>query len=180
MGDECGQSTGGSPAYSDRKAFDWNALETGFATQTTQFIAFLSSFRKRRSDLLQKRNFLKEENIYWYESDQTPPRWEDPSCKFLAMRLKADIDEVNQPGDESSHSRGDLFVAFNAADHSETVVLPPPPEGMGWRCWSTQLFHSQVFSLLMVSPSLSKWWVYLHMNEVYIVVLYLKACNFVS
>ncbi|KAI5316012.1 hypothetical protein L3X38_045188 [Prunus dulcis] len=133
MGDECGQSTGGSPAYSDRKAFDWNALETGFATQTTQFIAFLSSFRKRRSDLLQKRNFLKEENIGWYESDQTPPRWEDPSCKFLAMRLKADEDEVNQPGDESSHSWGDLFVAFSAADHSETVVLPPPLEGMGWR-----------------------------------------------
>ncbi|CAN6690617.1 unnamed protein product [Malus baccata var. baccata] len=139
MGDECGQSTGGSPAYSDRKALDWNALGTGFATQTTQFIAFLSSFRIRRSDLLQKRNFLKEENIDWYGSDQSSPRWEVPSCKFLAMKLKPDEEEAkpdeeeaNEPGDVSPPLWGDLFAAFSAAAHSETVILPPPPEGMGW------------------------------------------------
>ncbi|KAM1646602.1 isoamylase 2, chloroplastic-like [Malus sylvestris] len=132
MGDECGQSTGGSPAYSDRKAFDWNALGTGFATQTTQFIAFLSSFRIRRSDLLQERNFLKEENIDWYGSDQSSPKWEDPSCKFLAMKLKPDEEEATEPGDVSPPIWGDLFVAFSAAARSETVILPPPPEGMGW------------------------------------------------
>ncbi|XP_050139926.1 isoamylase 2, chloroplastic-like [Malus sylvestris] len=132
MGDEYGQSAGGSPAYSDRKAFDWNALGTGFATQTTQFIAFLSSFRIRRSDLLQKRNFLKEENIDWYGSDQSSPKWEDPSSKFLAMKLKADEEEAYKSADDSSLSWGDLFVAFSAADLSETVILPPLPEGMGW------------------------------------------------
>lgn len=149
MGDECGQSSGGSPAYSDRKSFDWNALGTGFATQTTQFIAFLSSLRRRRSDLLQKKHFFKEENIDWYGSDQSSPRWEDPLCKFLAMRLKADEDEVeNQSSNELADLRGDLFVAFSAADHSETVILPPPPEGMAWsRLVDTALPFPGFFSI---------------------------------
>lgn len=149
MGDEYGQSSGGSPAYSDRKSFDWNALGTGFATQTTQFIAFLSSLRRRRSDLLQKKHFFKEENIDWYGSDQSSPRWEDPLCKFLAMRLKADEDEVeNQSSNELADVRGDLFVAFSAANHSETVILPPPPEGMTWsRLVDTALPFPGFFSI---------------------------------
>lgn len=149
MGDEYGQSSGGSPAYSDRKSFDWNALGTGFATQTTQFIAFLSSLRRRRSDLLQKKHFFKEENIDWYGSDQSSPRWEDPLCKFLAMRLKADEDEVeNQSSNELADLRGDLFVVFSAANHSETVILPPPPEGMTWsRLVDTALPFPGFFSI---------------------------------
>ncbi|KAM5563791.1 isoamylase 2, chloroplastic [Rosa sericea] len=149
MGDECGQSSGGSPAYSDRKSFDWNAMETGFATQTTQFIAYLSSFRRRRSDLLQKKHYFKEENIDWYGSDQSLPRWEDPLCKFLAMRLKADQDEVeNQLTNEYADLRGDLFVAFSAAEQSETVILPPPPEGMAWsRLVDTALPFPGFFSI---------------------------------
>lgn len=149
MGDEYGQSSGGSPAYSNRKSFDWNALGTGFATQTTQFIAFLSSLRRRRSDLLQKKHFFKEENIDWYGSDQSSPRWEDPLCKFLAMRLKADEDEVeNQSSNELADLRGDLFAAFSAAGHSETVILPLPPEGMTWsRLVDTALPFPGFFSI---------------------------------
>ncbi|XP_059660525.1 isoamylase 2, chloroplastic [Cornus florida] len=131
MGDECGQSSGGSPAYKDRKSFDWNALGTAFAIQTTQFISFLSSLRVRRSDLLQKRNFLKEENIDWHGSDQSPPRWDDPSSRFLSMTLKADKEESKLDAD-SSHLSGDLFIAVNAADHPESVILPPPPAEMVW------------------------------------------------
>lgn len=131
MGDECGQSSGGSPAYGDIKPFNWSALGTGFGKQTTQFISFLSSLRMRRSDLLQSRSFLKEENIEWYGSDLAPPRWEDPSCKLLAMTLKAEKMEF-QESSVSSDISGDLFIAFNAADHPETVVLPLPPEGMSW------------------------------------------------
>lgn len=132
MGDECGQSTAGSPAYVDRKSYDWNALKTGFGIQTTQFISFLNSFRKRRADLLQKRNFLKEENIDWHGSNQSPPKWEDPSCKFLAMTLKTEKAE-SQSSSRTSHEFGDLFITFNAADISESVILPVPPEGMTWR-----------------------------------------------
>ncbi|KAG6645160.1 isoamylase 2, chloroplastic [Carya illinoinensis] len=147
MGDECGQSSGGSPAYADRQPFDWNALRTGFGIQTTQFISFLNSLRMRRSDLLQKGSFLKEENIDWHGNDQSPPRWEDPSCKFLSVTLKAD--KVECPlNSESSHLRGDLFIAFNAADHSEGVILPKPPEGMSWwRLVDTALPFPGYFSI---------------------------------
>ncbi|MED6198420.1 hypothetical protein PIB30_066131 [Stylosanthes scabra] len=131
MGDECGQSSGGSPAYSDYKPFNWSALGTGFGKQTTQFVSFLSSLRKRRSDLLQSRSFLKEENIEWHGSNGDPPQWEDPSCKFLAMLLKAEKAELPEKPIPTDIS-GDLFLAFNAADNPEALVLPLPPEGMSW------------------------------------------------
>ncbi|KAJ7960322.1 isoamylase 2, chloroplastic [Quillaja saponaria] len=131
MGDECGQSSGGSPFYNDRKPFDWNAIGTGFGIQTTQFILFLSSLRKRRSDLLQRRSFLNEENIEWHGSDLSPPSWEDPSRRFLAMTLK--VDKVEDPLiSKASDILGNLYFAVNAANHSETLVLPPLPEGMSW------------------------------------------------
>ncbi|PHU26272.1 Isoamylase 2, chloroplastic [Capsicum chinense] len=129
MGDECGQSSGGSPAYEARKSFDWNTLKTGFGIQTTQFISFLSNLRMRRSDLLQKSTFLKEENIRWHGIDQSPPKWDDPSSKFLAMTLKADAEVSQTPVSEIG---GDLFVAFNSAGDSECVILPPPPTDMVW------------------------------------------------
>ncbi|OAY49666.1 isoamylase 2, chloroplastic [Manihot esculenta] len=131
MGDECGQSSNGSTSYGDRKPFDWNALSMGFGIQMTRFISFMSSLRRRRSDVLQKRNFMKEENIDWHGSGQSPPRWEDRSCKFLAMTLKTEKTE-NKLSPESSNIKGDLFMAFNAYPHSESVILPPVPEGMTW------------------------------------------------
>ncbi|KAF7818292.1 isoamylase 2, chloroplastic [Senna tora] len=127
MGDECGHSGG----YVDRKPFDWNAIKTGFGEQIMPFISFLSSLRKRRSDILENRNFLKEENIEWCGINQTPPKWEDPSCKFLAVILKARRTDL-PVSSESYDLWGDLFIAFNAANHPETVVLPPPPEGTSW------------------------------------------------
>lgn len=147
MGDECGQSSGGSPSYADRKLFNWNALATDFAIQTKQFISFLSSFRQKRGDLLQRRNFLKEENINWYGSDLSPPRWEDASHKFLAVRFKADKFE-SQLNSESSHIKGDIYMAFNASNQPENVSLPPPPEGMTWyRLVDTALQFPGFFSI---------------------------------
>lgn len=146
MGDECGQSTGGSPAYVDRKSFDWNALKTGFGIQTTQFISFLNSFRMRRAELFQSCNFLKEENIDWHGSNQSPPKWEDSSCKFLAMTLKRERAE-SQSSSETSHEFGDLFITFNAGQNSECVILPVPPEGMTWhRMVDTALPYPGFFS----------------------------------
>ncbi|XP_057524144.1 isoamylase 2, chloroplastic [Amaranthus tricolor] len=129
MGDECGQSSGGSLAYSDRKPLNWNALSSAFGVQITQFISFLTSLRERRGDLLQRKEFIEEENIGWYHSDLSPPKWDDPSVKFLAMELKAENIDVKNL---SSSMRSNLYVAFNAGENSETVVLPSPPEGMTW------------------------------------------------
>lgn len=132
MGDESGQSSGGSPAYGDIKPFNWSALKTGFGKQTMQFISFLTSLRIRRSDVLQSRCFLKEKNIEWSGSDQALPKWEDPSCKFLAMTLKAEKLEFPENSTICDDGSGDLFIAFNADDKPETVVLPLLPEGMSW------------------------------------------------
>lgn len=126
MGDECGQSCGGSPAYQDRKSMDWNALNTVYGTQITQFISFLSSLRARRRDLFQKKNFLKEESIQWYGKNLSPPRWDDVSSKFLAMVLKA------SSSDDDSCLYGDLFIVFNGANLKENIVLPPEPVNMEW------------------------------------------------
>ncbi|XP_042517141.1 isoamylase 2, chloroplastic [Macadamia integrifolia] len=146
MGDECGQSAGGSPSYGDRKSFDWGSLKTGFSVQTTQFIRFLSSLRMRRSDLLRKRNFMKEEKIDWHGSDQSQPRWEDPSSKFLSMTLKVDRDN-SQFSSKASHIVGDLFIAFNSSNHPEIVILPPSTEGMAWlRMVDTALPYPGFFS----------------------------------
>ncbi|XP_072961013.1 isoamylase 2, chloroplastic [Typha angustifolia] len=118
MGDECGYSTGGSPSYSDREPIDWNGLRTAYGMQVTQFVAYLSSLRTRRGDIFQRKDFLKVENISWHGTDQSEPNWVDPSCKFISMALKA--------------AMGDLFLSFNASDHSESVTLPEQPEGSVW------------------------------------------------
>ncbi|XP_026453931.1 isoamylase 2, chloroplastic-like [Papaver somniferum] len=131
MGDECGRSSNGSPSYSERNSFDWEDLKTGYGLQMTQYIAFLSSLRLRRSDIFQKRSFMLEKNLDWIGSKQTQPRWEDPSSKFLALTVKANEDITNSSV-ESSHKAGDLFIAFNASDHSESVNLPPNSEGTAW------------------------------------------------
>ncbi|KAI4319457.1 hypothetical protein MLD38_033053 [Melastoma candidum] len=131
MGDECGQSTSGSPAYDARKSYDWNLQKSAFGMQISQFISFLNSFRRRRSDLLQKREFHGAENIEWHGSDQSPPKWEDPSCRFLAMTLR--VESENIPDSESSAEPfGNLFIAFNAAGNPERLILPVLPEGMLW------------------------------------------------
>ncbi|KAK6143782.1 hypothetical protein DH2020_024130 [Rehmannia glutinosa] len=133
MGDECGQSTGGSPVYTDRKPLDWNGLKSGFGIQVTQFISFLSSLKVRRSDLLQNRSFLKEENIEWRGTEQFPPKWDDESCKFLSMTLKTDA-QPSQSTSGSLNAGGDLFIAFNSGDHSEKVTLPPLAVDATWVC----------------------------------------------
>ncbi|KAK1352613.1 Isoamylase 2, chloroplastic [Heracleum sosnowskyi] len=146
MGDECGQSSGGSPAYADRKPFNWDSLKTVFGIQTTEFISFLSSLRVRRSDLLQKKNFLKEENIEWCGIDLNPPNWEDPETKFLGMTLKVYTEEI-QPTSSAPCLNGNMFIAFNAADHSESILLPPPPTDMEWRrLVDTALSYPEFFS----------------------------------
>lgn len=131
MGDECGHSSGGSPSYSQRRSFDWDTLSTSFGVQMTEFITFLSSLRTRRGDLFQRRTFMRVENVDWHGSDQALPKWEDPTSMFLAMTLKADIDE-SDPSSKQSCYGGDMFLAFNSSDCSETVLLSPPSQGMAW------------------------------------------------
>ncbi|VVA89816.1 unnamed protein product [Arabis nemorensis] len=135
MGDECGISTKGSPLLNSRKPFDWNMLASAFGKQITQFISFMASVRARRSDVLQRRNFLKPENIVWYANDQTTPNWEDPTSKFLALGIKAETEEETTASlvEQTEPKNNDLFIGFNASDHPENVILPSLPDGSKWR-----------------------------------------------
>ncbi|KAF5762923.1 putative isoamylase [Helianthus annuus] len=140
MGDECGQSSGGKISVKERKPFNWKSLKTGFAVQTIEFISFLSSLKIKRSDLLQRREFLKVENIDWYGPDLSLPNWEDPTSKFLAMSLKCDQNDENA-------LTSDMFVAFNGGDSPVTATLPPPRLGMEWvRLVDTGLPYPGFFS----------------------------------
>ncbi|KAL1216530.1 Isoamylase 2 [Cardamine amara subsp. amara] len=136
MGDECGISTKGSPLLESRKPFDWNMLASAFGTQITQFISFMTSVRARRSDVFQRRNFLKPENIVWYANDQTTPKWENPTSKFLALEIKAESEEeetVSLVELTEPKKSNDLFIGFNASDHPANVTLPSLHEGSKWR-----------------------------------------------
>ncbi|KAJ0245203.1 Isoamylase 2 [Hirschfeldia incana] len=134
MGDECGVSTKGSPLLESRKLFDWNMLASAFGVQITQFISFMASVRTRRSDVFQRRNFLKPENIVWYANDQTTPKWEDPGSKFLALEIKAETEEETMSLVEPTEPKNnDLFIGFNASDQPENVILPSLPVGRKWR-----------------------------------------------
>lgn len=128
MGDEFGYSADGLTLHGDRKPLNWSYLKTGFGSQIMQFIAFLNSLRTRRSDLFQKKDFLNAENIKWHGSNDSPPKWDDPSCKFLAMTLKAEKHETTP-----SSSNNDIFVSFNTSNHRDIVVLPEVSEGTIWR-----------------------------------------------
>ncbi|XP_073154356.1 isoamylase 2, chloroplastic [Henckelia pumila] len=131
MGDECGQSCAGSLAYADRKPLDWNSLRSGFSIQITQFISFLCSLKMRRSDLLQRKSFLEQDKIEWHGTDLSPPKWDDTLSKFVAVTLKVD-EKLSQSTSGFPKPSGDLFVAFNSANQSEEVALPPLPDNSAW------------------------------------------------
>ncbi|KAL0910704.1 hypothetical protein M5K25_018785 [Dendrobium thyrsiflorum] len=142
MGDECGYSTGGSPFYDNRVPIDWKSLRTGFSIQIIKFVAFLASLRNRRSDIFQRKIFYKAENITWHGSNLSPPKWEDPSCKFLAMKLKAEKDVKS-----GNSYNGDLFITINASDIPELVTLPESSAGYIWfRLVDTSLPYPYFFS----------------------------------
>ncbi|KAK9672070.1 hypothetical protein RND81_12G074400 [Saponaria officinalis] len=146
MGDECGLSAGGSPAYTDKKPLNWSAVTTPFGIQITRFISYMISLRERRSDLLQKREFLKEEHIGWFHSDLSAPKWDDPSTKFLAMKLTPETKGI-EPSLDSSSVEGKFYVAFNAGQESETIILPALAEEMAWvRLVDTGLPYPGFFS----------------------------------
>lgn len=125
MGDESGLST----SCDDQRAFDWTRLNSSFGIENVLFIAFLSSLRSRRSDLLQVRNFLKVENIEWQGSDESFLDWNNPfTCKFLGMLLKANRADISS----SCSDKGNMFAVFNASGFPLNATLPQLPWGSFW------------------------------------------------
>ncbi|KAJ1262751.1 hypothetical protein BS78_09G133900 [Paspalum vaginatum] len=142
MGDECGHSAAGSTSYKDRGPLNWKALKTNFVKEVSGFISFLSALRSRHVDIFQRREFLKLENIHWYGSDLSEPRWEDPTSNFLCMHINAELD-----GEMPDSTGGDLYICFNANGESLGATLPALAEGSMWlRLVDTSLTFPGFFS----------------------------------
>ncbi|KAL6610021.1 hypothetical protein ACP70R_039990 [Stipagrostis hirtigluma subsp. patula] len=142
MGDECGHSAAGSTSYKDRGPLNWKTLKTTFVKEVTGFISFLTALRSRRGDIFQRKEFLKLENIHWYGSDLSEPRWEDPTSNIICMHVNAELDE-NVP----ASVRGDLYICFNASEELTSATLPALAEGSVWlRLVDTSLAFPGFFS----------------------------------
>ncbi|KAL5202445.1 hypothetical protein ABZP36_013397 [Zizania latifolia] len=142
MGDECGHSAAGSVSYKDRGPLNWIGMKTSFVKEVIRFISFLTALRSRRCDIFQRREFLKLENIHWYGSDLSEPRWDDPNNNFLCMHINAEVDEM-----VADSVKGDLYICFNANAESVSVTLPGLTEGSVWvRLVDTSLAFPGFFS----------------------------------
>ncbi|CAN6449875.1 unnamed protein product [Victoria cruziana] len=143
MGDEYGQSTGGSSLYISRKSFDWRGLHTDFGIQTCHFLAFLSALRKEKYELFQRKNFIEADYLDWHGPHLTEALWSDTSSKFLSVTLKREKGERG-----SKLTAGDMYLAFNACESSIAVALPQLPAELTWFCLvDTALPYPAFFSM---------------------------------
>ncbi|CAI6004048.1 unnamed protein product [Closterium sp. NIES-65] len=123
------------------------ALRTDLGVQLTRFIASLANFRRRRTLLLQRKDFYFGEDIVWHGAFPNQPEWDNPNCCFLACTVhsagiessaKEAAEEAGvpittaAPAVAPSMPVGDLYFAFNAHANEMIVELPAPPVGMMW------------------------------------------------
>lgn len=120
MGDEYGHTKlGNNNAWcqdNELNWFNWDGLK-----QNEEFYRFfrkMIEFRNRHA-LLKKNKFLTTEDVVWHGSLPYHPHFEWLSS-FIAFTL---ID---------ANSREDLYIAFNAENHSCQVTLPEPPTDKQW------------------------------------------------
>ncbi|CAI7778374.1 unnamed protein product, partial [Closterium sp. NIES-54] len=147
-GDEYGHSKDAQLAadYSE-SPFLWSSLGSDLGVQLTRFIASLANFRRRRTLLLQRKDFYFGEDIVWHGAFPNQPEWDNPNCCFLACTVhsagiessaKEAAEEAGvpiataAPAVTPSMPVGDLYFAFNAHANEMIVELPAPPVGMMW------------------------------------------------
>lgn len=121
MGDEYGHTKYGNNNTwcQDNRLnwFLWDRLEAeqGFHRYFKKMISF-----RKSHNILRRTTFLTNRDIDWHGIEPFKPDWGKHSG-FVALTIK-------------DHLGGhDLYIAFNARDHSETITLPPPPYRNQWR-----------------------------------------------
>ncbi|GJP31200.1 hypothetical protein CLOM_g9886 [Closterium sp. NIES-68] len=147
-GDEYGHSKAAELAadYSE-SPFLWSTLQSDLGAQLTRFIGSLANFRRRRTLLLQRKDFFFGEDILWHGAFPNQPEWDNPNCCFLACTIQsAGIESSAKEAAEEAgvplttaapavapaEAVGDLYFAFNAHGTEMIVELPAPPVGMMW------------------------------------------------
>ncbi len=104
--------------------FLWDRLEVrpGFH----RYFSSLIDFRKNNTRLW-KDHFLTDKEIAWHGLTPFNPDWGNDN-HFVAFTLIEDKLSI-------------LYIAFNALNNSQTVKIPPPPEGKHW-IWIVNTFNN--------------------------------------
>lgn len=130
MGDEYGHTkNGNNNTWCQDNAlswFHWDQLESN--EEFYRFYRLMIQFRKKRP-MLRRLSFLTNKDVDWHGLEPFEPDW-NSDIRFVAFTLK-----------DHQHER-DLFVAFNAQDHTQLIHLPPPPYSKQWRWAVNTANHS--------------------------------------
>ena len=121
MGDEYGHTKDGNNNTwcqdNDLNWFLWDKLEEN--QDFYRFYRALIHFRKKHP-ILQRTTFLTNQDVDWHGIEPFKPDW-NRNTPFVALTLK-DIKSSN-----------DLYIAFNAQDHAQSIHLPQPAHMRHWR-----------------------------------------------
>jgi isoamylase len=140
-GDELSRSQrGNNNAYcqdNEVSWFDWelDAEARGFHAFTRAMVAF-----RRAHPVFRQRSFLSgrarsdgRRDATWWQRDarlMTPADWHDGDATFAMLLDGAALDEVDATG---APQRDDTFLVWFHGSRGGPVVMPPAPEGGGWR-----------------------------------------------
>jgi isoamylase len=97
--------------------YDWRLLETH--REIHRFTRGMISFR-RAHPVLRRPAFYTDSDIQWFNTQGTPPSWQDPQQQSLACLI-------------FGQGEPDLYLMFNASKHEESFRLPQAPNGNAWR-----------------------------------------------
>jgi isoamylase len=121
MGDEYGHTkNGNNNTWCQDNAlnwFQWNKLKENEAFY--RFYRLMIRFRKEHS-ILQRTSFLTNSDVDWHGTMPFKPEWNN-NIQFVALTLK-DLKNYQN-----------LYIAFNAQDHAQSVHVPPPPHMKNWQ-----------------------------------------------
>lgn len=121
MGDEYGHTKEGNNNTwcqdNQLNWFQWDRLKE--QASFYRFYRLLINFRKKQP-ILRRISFLTNKDIEWHGIEPFQPDW-NTDLRFVAFTLK------------DFFADHDLFVAFNAQDHTQQIYLPPPPYSKRWK-----------------------------------------------
>lgn len=121
MGDEYGHTKSGNNNTwcqdNELNWFLWDQLHNNAAMY--RFFKLMIKFRKDHP-FLSRTTFLTGHDVDWHGIQANQPEW-NSNIPLVAFTLK------------SKGNDRDLYIAFNAQNHAQTIELPNPPYSKKWR-----------------------------------------------
>ncbi len=121
-GDEFGRTQrGNNNAYcqdNETSWYDWRLLERN--RELFRFVRKMIAFRNDHG-VLRRERFYTEAEVSWFDANGNYPQWNGPE-RALACLIR-----------DLESARGDLYLMFNAEEHSVQFTVPPPAGAQPWR-----------------------------------------------